>query len=376
MHRSGGPVDDLLTLADVDRMLTAGGLRRPAVRLVRDGHPLDPSTWTRRVRTGASVVDDLIDPARLLDLHRDGATVVLQSMQRWWPPVGAFCRALESELGHAVQANAYLTPAGGVGLTPHHDTHDVFVVQVHGTKQWTVRAPMIDAPLRRHRSTADEASGRPVLFEVELSAGDCLYLPRGVVHSAAAQQRASLHLTFGVLATTGHDVVTRLASLAAESSQFRRALPPRWAEDVETGAVAVTEVVAALRRFLDDLDPVDVAADLARRYRSGRTPDLQGQLLQLDQLDDLADASVVRARPGLDVIVGRCGVDDRDERLVLRVGRKSIDLPVAIAPAVDLLVDGEPHAVAELSDWLSLSSRMVLVRRLVREGVLVTERER
>src|SRR5687768_19120 len=45
-HGPGG-FDDLLSLTDVDHQLTSGGLRRPAVRLVRNGDGIDPSTWTR-----------------------------------------------------------------------------------------------------------------------------------------------------------------------------------------------------------------------------------------------------------------------------------------------------------------------------------------
>src|SRR3546814_8733243 len=97
-HRfSGGGFDDLLSLADVDDQLSGAGLRRPAVRLVRDGEVLDPSSWTRRARTGAVWIDDLVHPARTLALFADGATIVLQSLHRWWPRIAMFCR----EIGRA-----------------------------------------------------------------------------------------------------------------------------------------------------------------------------------------------------------------------------------------------------------------------------------
>src|SRR3546814_1501771 len=115
-----------------------------------------------------------------------------------------FCRELEGALGHAVQANAYLTPPGAAGLTPHHDTHDVFVLQVHGTKHWIIREPLVEAPLDRHRSDHELAAEQPVLFEADMAPGDCLYLPRGFIHSAAAQEGVSLHLTIGVLRSEEH----------------------------------------------------------------------------------------------------------------------------------------------------------------------------
>jgi hypothetical protein len=193
---------DLLSIASVDEAIAAGGLRRPAVRLARDGEILPPSSFTRRARTGSVWIDDLVDPGRTLAAFADGATIVLNSLHRWWPPLGRFCRELEDELGHPVQANAYLTPAGASGFAPHHDTHDVLVLQVEGTKRWTVREPLVASPLERHRSDHEAAGAQPVLFDDELRPGDCLYLPRGFVHSAAAQEAASLHLTIGVLART------------------------------------------------------------------------------------------------------------------------------------------------------------------------------
>ena len=64
------------------------------------------------------------------------------------PPVARFCRELAAELGHATQCNAYVTPAGDAqGFDFHHDTHDVFVLQVSGRKRWIVHEPVLPLPL-------------------------------------------------------------------------------------------------------------------------------------------------------------------------------------------------------------------------------------
>src|ERR671919_1598216 len=118
LRRGGGSFDDLLSLDDVDRALTGSGLRQPAFRLVRDGEPIDPSSYTRPARTGNRRFSDLIDPGRVLDLFAGGATVVLQSLHRWWPPLARLCRDLELALGHQLQVNAYLTPAGAAPPSP------------------------------------------------------------------------------------------------------------------------------------------------------------------------------------------------------------------------------------------------------------------
>lgn len=335
------------------------------MRVVREGDAVDPATWTRRARTGAIVVDDAVDAPRVLGAFADGATIVLQSLQRWWPPVAAFCRELETTLTHAIQANAYLTPAGAVGLAPHHDTHDVFVMQLHGTKHWTLREPVVEAPLRRHRTDAARAREQPVLFETELRPGSCLYIPRGVVHSARAQEGVSLHLTVGVLATTAHDVIQRLVTLAGDVPALRRSLPPGWAHDTDLAADAVEAVLAELASFAAQVDPTAVAADLTTGFSTARQPLLAGHLVDLARVDALDDTSVVRCRDGVVWTARRDG-----DRYRVRVADRTVDLPASIESVVRDLLDGSTTCVGDLTGVLDPASRLVLVRRLVREGLL------
>jgi hypothetical protein len=362
--------DDVLSLADVDRALTGAGLRRPAVRVVRDGDALAPASWTRRARTGGTTIDDLVDTGRLLDLFASGATIVLQSLHRWWPPAARFCRDLELALGHAVQANAYLTPAGAAGLAPHHDTHDVFVLQVAGTKHWVVRRPAVDDPLPRQRSDHAAAAHQPVLFEADLTPGDALYLPRGVIHSAAAQQGVSLHLTIGVLNTTVHDVVAEIVARAGDDPAFRRTLPAGWPFDGERATGVVKAVVADLVDWLGRLDPGAVAARMRDRFVADRSPLLTGQLLEIAALDAIGDGTVVGRRSGT---VGSLAADPDDPgRLRLTLGDRVVVLPAPLEPAVRRLTDGADHRVGDLADLLDAPSRQVLARRLVREGAVCT----
>jgi hypothetical protein len=377
LGRHAGSFDDVLSLADVDRALTGAGLRRPAVRLVRDGDVLPPASYTRSARTGGTRVDDLIDAGRVLDLFAQGATVVLQGLQRWWVPASRFCRELELALGHALQANAYLTPPGAAGLAPHHDTHDVFVLQVAGTKHWVVREPTIESPLSRHTTDHDTAAARPVVMEADLQAGDALYLPRGFVHSAAAQQGVSLHLTLGVLATTVHDVLRRLVDLAGDEVTFRRSLPPGWPFDDAAAADVVKAAVSDLVDWLGRVDTTALATDMCDRFVANRQPLLEGQLLQLAGLDEIHDDTVVVRRWGT---VGSVVLDppladpggDGEAPLSLTLGDRRLRMPAALEPAVRRLTDGEPHQVGDMADLLDGASRLVLVRRLVREGVLRT----
>ena len=130
----------------------------------------------------------------MIDLFEDGATVVLQGLHRYWPPLTRLVAELELALGHPCQANAYLTPPGSQGFAVHSDTHDVFVFQTHGSKLWEV-----------HPAPGDEGEARDVLLEPGLS----MYLPTGTPHAARAQDTVSLHVTIGINQITWRTLLDR-----------------------------------------------------------------------------------------------------------------------------------------------------------------------
>ena len=270
------------------------------------------------------------------------------------------------ELTHPVQANAYVTPAGAQGLAVHYDTHDVFVLQVAGTKGWELFAPVFADPLASQpwaqRKTAE--TGPPILA-ADLQPGDCLYVPRGFLHSARAQTQLSAHVTVGVLAQTRHDLVRDVIAAAADDVGFRTALPPGFAHDEAAFAKEVDATVADLRRWLDTVDGEAVAATVVRRFWSSRRALLPGHLWQLLELDSIEDATVLRRRPG-----SICYAHLDGGALAVTLADRLLRMPAALEPALRRVATGEAFPLATLGDLLDQSSRLVFARRLVREGLL------
>jgi hypothetical protein len=369
LRRGAGPggFDDLLSLDDVDRILSTTSPRTPLFRMVKDGTPLPPSAYTKSGRIGSVPLSDLADPGRILDQFAAGATIVLQGLQRYWAPLTRFCRDLELFLTHPVQVNAYLTPPASRGLGVHHDTHDVFVLQVHGRKLWQVWDAAVPFPLGHQTKlpSGAEAPTEPPLVGAELAPGDCLYVPRGFRHAARTAETASLHLTVGMLTYNWNDLLREVLELATEETWFREGLPIGFAEDPAALTASLAERVAELRRFLDKVDLAPVAAQAANRFWSNRPPLLDGQLRQLLALDQLDDATEVRRRPGATWRL-RVGGD----RLELLLGDRTLTMPARLEPAVRRLLAPGGCTPAALATELDPASRLVLVRRLVREGLL------
>ena len=141
------PYTDLLDADAIDELVSERGLRTPFLRVAKGGSTLSESAFTAPGGVGAGVADQVSDD-KLVRLFADGSTLVLQGLHRVWPPIIALCQQLATELGHPVQANAYVTPPQNQGFSNHYDVHDVFVLQIAGEKRWQIHAPVLESPLR------------------------------------------------------------------------------------------------------------------------------------------------------------------------------------------------------------------------------------
>ncbi|MBY8874629.1 cupin domain-containing protein [Micromonospora sp. PLK6-60] len=363
---------DLLSPADADELLSRRGLRTPFLRVARDGQLVPAARWTGGGGAGAEIGDQVLDE-KILQLYADGATLVLQGLHRTWPALVDFARDLGTALAQPLQVNAYLTPAGSQGFATHYDTHDVFVLQVDGRKHWRIHRPVLPDPLERQPwgGRADEVSATasgPAALDVVLEPGDALYLPRGWLHSAQAQESSSLHLTVGVRALTRYALVEELLALAAEDPRLRAGLP--FGTDVaDPDAIEpeLTETVEALRDWLLRADPAAVAAGLRRRAWPAARPAPIRPLAQAAALATVAADTRIAVRGGLRWQLSASG----DGKVALRLTDRTLTLPAQCAPALRRLLAGEPVRVGDLPGLDDDADRVTLARRLLKEAVAV-----
>lgn len=354
--------DDLLSSADVDELVADRALRTPFFRTVREGSGLPLPT--RTVTAGSRRISDLVDADALAAQYADGATLVLQSLHRMHPPVARFCRQLAAELGHATQCNAYLTPGGQhQGFDFHHDTHDVFVLQVSGRKRWIVHEPVMELPLPSQPQAGSHLvpDGAEPLLDVELEAGDALYLPRGYVHAALTTVEDSVHLTVGVLSTTWYDVLADAVTLAAREPHFRGALPMQPGEQVGS---LLPDFLRRAAEWLEQLPAKEVEEVVAARLTRSRPPEPVPVLATAAAVRELEASSLVRPRAGLPV---QLGVDG--DQVLLSLPRRTVRLPGFTEPALRRLLEA-PCTPADLPG-LDEESALVLARRMLREGVVL-----
>jgi ribosomal protein L16 Arg81 hydroxylase len=350
-----GRFRDLLSPEDVERLVCGSGLRAPAFRLVRDGAQIPLAGYTQDVPWRPGAFTQMAVVARVAEEVAAGATLVLQGLHLTWPAVARYCRALEQALACPVQANAYMTPASSQGFGVHHDTHDVFVLQVSGSKRWRIYEPVLELPLRDQRWTAALGDPGPPIEDLTLREGDTLYLPRGWPHEAMTGDAESLHLTVGLHPRTRLDALRAALDACADDVELRRALGPDGALPDDL-----------LDRLAARLAPEDVAARARRALAATRRPILEDQLSQVAALASLGEDTPVERRPTA-IVVHEAAAG----RSVLVFDGKEVAFPAVAGAALAAVCAAEAPFTAEtLPGPLDVAGRLTLVRRLVREGLL------
>lgn len=347
-----------VTSRDVDRCVTTLGMHHPELSLVDNTRTLDAAEYT--------FPSGMIDVARFYKLFSEGATIIAPNLERKHMPLAELCRGLECELSTRFQANIYLTPPNSQGFRTHYDTHDVIVLQVEGSKHWMLYDTPVELPFRGQDYHPKHTPAGPVSEEFDLNPGDVLYLPRGVMHDARAMTGSSLHITLGLMFTSWTDLlVEALGAVGLSDPRFRASLPVGFARDGFDRTAArkhFRELLAVLAERAEFDHALDHYAD---DLISTRHPLLPGQMAQALSAQGIHEDTLVGATPDL-----LYKFTEKGDVVVLSCLGHDLSMPIGAKDALRFAITHERFRVKELPDGIDAASKVVLARRLVREGIL------
>jgi ribosomal protein L16 Arg81 hydroxylase len=348
----------LLTLADIDRVISTYGLSHPDIQITNKARDVRLEEYT--YPTG------LIDVARLYQQFADGGTIILPQLHNRLPALASLCRSMEREMSIRFQTNIYFTPRNAQGFKAHFDSHDVFVLQIHGTKRWALYDTPVQLPFRGQAFDPEVNKPGNVTMEFALNPGDMVYVPRGVMHDANTGDGESLHITLGVLNTSWTDLLLEsLAMVGLKDPDFRRSLPVGFANaEFDRGEARAT--FKKLLTRVAELADFDAAMDhFADDLVNTRHTLLPGQLEQIRRLPQLSLETRLGVRPSL-----LYKFEDRGESIALVCYGSAFTFPKFTEEALRFALAHEDFAVRELPGAIDENGKMVLAKRLVREGVL------
>ncbi|GAB2630767.1 JmjC domain-containing protein [Nocardia goodfellowii] len=354
----------LFSLADLDACLMTAANRSSKILQVIP----PPSSGRSSILTSVSA----LSKDRLYDAYLSGDTIRLLGVEKVWPPFELLAADVREALDVEIGFNLFLTPPNSQGFPTHVDTLDSFIVQIAGAKQWYIWDPIYDRPLGSQRSNELVAGMKWAEEELTLrdkpvlKAGDVAYLPRGFFHKAVAGDEFSLHVTISFHPLTWVDFFGRAVELAAmEDLELRQDLPPGFVQDREKQEHMSLVFAHLLDRLSKTLSFEATLGSLVDEQVSARTFPPDGHFSVLAGLDEIGPNSTVNRRSGL-----ACLVENAGSTAVIRFGPKRVEGPKGILSTLEFIRDHRTFRVRDLPDSVSLNSKITLVRRLIRDGLL------
>lgn len=243
--------EQLLSVAEMSELIRLEKFSPTYLRLVRGAAAVSTKAYTRPVVLPGVPLFERVDADKVFDIFHSGATVACNSLDHLLPRVAGLTDEIAGAFGTTGEAVAFLTKAGTAGLSPHHDPVDVFVLQMSGTKTWSVwdRVEPFDKSLSPYDR---DALGEPAL-QVTLEPGDLLYMPPFVPHCATSGDEISLHIAVSVEPRRWRDLLAETLSLLMEEGFDEFPLLTEGADDA--ARVAFAQRIKELSSRLADLDP-------------------------------------------------------------------------------------------------------------------------
>lgn len=355
----------LFSIQDADSVIYFTKPSDTNIRLFNNGQ-LHPQDYVNR--------NGSLNINRVYNAYRQGNTIILEGLHERWKSISIFSRYLESFLNHPVNVNMYLTPKDSQGFSPHFDTHDVFILQIEGAKRWRIYDSFLCLPLpmmdESQQFIPKDKLCAP-LYEVVLNAGDLLYIPRGYVHEALTSECSSLHLTVGIATFRWTDLISNALRLVAEQNvSLRKSLP--------VGFLNHSEMIASIRQQFEELLEVvsnsakveDAVERLAEQFFRQMPALPDGHFTQIDDISRIDLDTIVEKRKGM-----ICRILREEGSISIQFPGNKVRGPSYIEPALRFIAASGAFPVKALSETLTDKAKLLLVRRLVSEGLLTTVEE-
>jgi ribosomal protein L16 Arg81 hydroxylase len=328
-------------------------------------------------------VDIATHVSELYDAYRRGSTIRVNRVHRYWKPMRELCRSLEQSFEFPVRANLYCTPASAAPSKRHYDTHDVFVLQISGRKNWRIFQPLVQLPLatvpplpfeernemlkytrggpRKGRANIKEDECGPPISEFALETGDFLYMPRGFLHEAWTTDESSTHVTVGLHVVRWLDLLSvALAQVSNRDVRFRQALP--------TGNDAGNELEqlfsSLVPAFAQQANLREAAEELASSFVQSRQAVGDGTLTgSIQSADDIDRNTLLEHRPGL-----LCRFAQNGGAVGIVSANSALWMPPGFDDALRFITATREFRPGEIPGPMTDNSRLSLARRLIQDG--------
>ena len=355
-HNDANRFHGLLSIDRIDEIIASTELPPSSLDMVRKEPPIERSYYTFK--------NGNIDRGAVIRHYQEGATIILPQLHLADEILAKFCRSLENVFSSHVQTNIYLTPGSSQGFNTHFDDHDVFVIQLSGTKKWRLYQRPIDNPYRGESFNTKDYKAGELQKEFELKEGECVYIPRGLMHDATSVgEKASLHITVGLIVKKWADLMLEaLSEVAIRNPRFRRSLPPGFARPGYNNKSAKIYFDELINEFQKNSNFDKVFEVIKENFIRERTPNLRGSLI--DTSSNLPKERLYIRRPNLQAKLKR----DELETVII-CGGGDLRFELKAYKVLQVILSGEPFSAASLGDSED-GSTLDMIKKLTAFGII------
>ena len=319
---------------------------------------------------------------------REGSTIKIMDLGRFNPNIKHLENDIRNYFNTDIAINMYLTPPNSQGFKYHYDRHDVFILQIEGSKDWKIYEPPVKLPIEKVVGRGSlfklklpfddeyggfiDLSGKKV-NEIRIQSGDMFFIPRGFIHEAKTSGELSMHLTVGLYEITWYEaLINTLAYTYPHNELLRKSLPPRFANRLLAND-AVADEIDKMSKEISSIIPelitperIKQAVDnLASRFVYASKPPVDGIITENAVLDDVTLDTEVRIRPELN-----CKTVLKDEQLYLLYSGKYLELPARTGEMLDYMMQKNRFKIGSIQTKLNDDSKLTLVKHLLKNGFL------
>jgi hypothetical protein len=200
------------------------------------------------------------------------------------------------------------------------------------------------------------------MAEIELDAGDLLYLPRGVLHSTTTAEGFSAHVTIGITVYTWADLTKELLSAAIDDAEMRQALPPGFAAHDELRPLLnrkMRDMWDSLRQKTDTNKLIESFTSRVRASQGRRPPPFRADVAVIDLDSHVQPPSPESYR-----------ITQEGEKTMLEFNNMRYQMPAPVASTMHAISQKRSFRPAELVGPLNAEGMLGLTRHLVDIGFL------
>ena len=272
-------ISEFYSFKEFETLINQTGIWTPdRLQVLLDNKPLSQNELFISQNNAAGTKPTLNTRVLLEALGR-GSSAILNDVADLSAGIKKIRNFLSNWTGGNVDCNLYYSQKDHQAFPVHYDVHDVFAIQVEGTKHWQVFDKGVEYPINhpqftsaRHRNPTD-LQNSPIL-DFNFEPGDIVYIPSGYLHHATCREGRSLHLSFGLVEMIGLDVMSMAFEQAIEEPFFRTPLKTvmrekdpiefylqKWAKQVKnlsTDPEFKKRIKNNLDNFGNQSDPLDL----------------------------------------------------------------------------------------------------------------------